>query len=319
MKKGIIIVAAVLVAVGAALFAAALVFARFDWSVLGTTQYETNDYAAEGDFQKIEIDTKSTDVALEPSGNDNCYVVCRERSNVKHAVTVEDGTLKITAVDERTWIDRIEFYTERLSMTVYLPQTAYEALVVSGSTGDVTVPGTFSFGSMDIQCSTGDVALSASVTGALRVKVSTGDIKVSGVHVGSAELTVSTGRVELSAVTCDGALSVAVDTGKTAMENVTCQNFSSTGDTGDITLKNVTAAEHFNIERSTGDVRFENSDAEEITVKTSTGDVTGTLRTEKIFVISTSTGRVRVPDTTVGGTCKITTGTGDVRIDLTSD
>lgn len=316
MKKGIAIVAAILVVVGAALFVAALISVRFDWSVLGTTRYETNHYAAEGDFQKIEIDTKSTDVALEPSGNDSCYVICRERSNVRHTVTVEDGTLKITAVDERTWIDRIEFYTARLSMTVYLPQTTYEALVVSASTGDVTVPGTFSFGSMDIQCSTGDITLSASVTGALRVKASTGDIKVSGAHVGSAELTVSTGRVDLSAVTCDGDLSVAVDTGKTAMENVTCQNFISTGDTGAVTLKNVTAAEKLDIERDTGDVRFDNSDAAEITVKTSTGDVTGTLRSAKIFTVRTSTGRVRVPESTTGGICRVTTSTGDVELSV---
>ena len=154
MKKSIIIVAAILVAAGVALFAVALVSAKFDWSALGTTQYETNNYAAEGDFQKIEINTKATDVTLEPSGNGNCYVVCRERTNVKHTVAVEEGTLKITAVDERTWIDRIEFYTERLTMTVYLPQNAYETLAVSGSTGDVIVPAAFSFGSADIRGTT---------------------------------------------------------------------------------------------------------------------------------------------------------------------
>ena len=318
MKKGIIIVAAILVAVGVALFAAALISARFDWSVLGTTQYETNEYAADGDFQKIEINTKATDVAFEPSGNGNCYVVCRERNNVKHTVAVENGTLKITAVDERTWIDRIEFYTERLSMTVYLPKNTYDALAVRGSTADVTVPEAFSFGSVDIRGSTGDVALSASVTGLLKVETSTGDVKVSGVRVGSAELTASTGKIDLSAVTCDGALSIEVDTGKTNMTDVTCGSFSSTGDTGDITLKNVVVAEGLTIRRDTGDVRFENSDAAEITVRTSTGDVTGTLRSAKIFMISTSTGDVRVPESTTGGICRVTTSTGDVKLGLSA-
>ena len=316
MKKGIIIVAAVLVAAGVALFAVALVSAKFDWSALGTTQYETNNYAAEGDFQKIEINTDRTDVTLEPSGNGNCYVVCRERTNVKHTVTVEEGTLRITAVDERTWIDRIEFYTQRLSMTVYLPQTAYEALTVSGSTGDVTVPKTLSFDSVDIRGSTGNVAIFAPVTGLLKVETSTGDISVSGAHVGSMALTVDTGKIDLSAVACEGALSIGVDTGRITMTDVTCQTFSSTGDTGDITLKNVVVAEGLSVTRDTGDVCFENSDAAEITVTTSTGNVTGTLRSAKTFQASSSTGRVRVPEGTTGGLCRITTSTGRIEITL---
>lgn len=101
------------------------------------------------------------------------------------------------------------------------------------------------------------------------------------------------------------------------MTNVSCADFVAGSDTGTITLKNVVATGSFSIESDTGDVRFENSDAAPISVKTSTGDVTGTLLSEKIFIAKTSTGRIRVPETTSGGKCEITTSTGDIKIDVT--
>ena len=49
--------------------------------------------------------------------------------------------------------------------------------------------------------------------------------------------------------------------------------------------------------------------------ETSTGKVKGHLLTDKIFVTSTSTGKVRVPSTESGGICKVTTSTGDILFD----
>ena len=51
-------------------------------------------------------------------------------------------------------------------------------------------------------------------------------------------------------------------------------------------------------------------------IKTSTGDVEGTLLSEKIFSIHTSTGKVKVPNTNNGGTCEIKTSTGDIEIQI---
>ena len=100
------------------------------------------------------------------------------------------------------------------------------------------------------------------------------------------------------------------------MTGVTCKALTSTGSTGKITLNNVVANDLLQIERSTGDVRLENCDAGEIKIKTSTGDVTGTLKSEKIFFASASTGKVRVPKTASGGICEITTSTGDIEIEI---
>ena len=55
-------------------------------------------------------------------------------------------------------------------------------------------------------------------------------------------------------------------------------------------------------------------DAAEIFIETDTGDITGTLLTEKVFDAHSDTGRVAVPKTGSGGSCKLNTDTGDIKV-----
>lgn len=298
MKKTMLIVAAVLTVFGLALFAGAFAASGWDFSKFSTVKMETNTCKAEGDFRDIEIRTDTADVAFALSTDGRCTVVCEERETQKHTVSVENGTLKIIAsADQRKWYEYIGIFTASESVTVYLPEESYGALVVDGDTGRVSIPEAFSFESVEI-------------------KTHTGDISIQGIRAGQLDLSASTGRIRVASVTCEGAVSARVSTGRTELTDVTCASLISTGSTGSITLKNVAAAGSMAIERDTGNVRFEGSDAAEITVKTDTGHVTGTLRTEKVFITKTDTGAVRVPDTTTGGRCEITTDTGDIRIEI---
>jgi DUF4097 and DUF4098 domain-containing protein YvlB len=81
-------------------------------------------------------------------------------------------------------------------------------------------------------------------------------------------------------------------------------------------MNNVIASGNYTIERSTGDVTFNGCDAAELLVEVSTGDVTGTLLTEKVFVVRSSSGKIDVPETITGGKCKITTSTGCIHIEI---
>ena len=51
-------------------------------------------------------------------------------------------------------------------------------------------------------------------------------------------------------------------------------------------------------------------------MKTNTGNITGTLVTDKVFLAHTDTGRIRVPTTTTGGRCELTTDTGNILLDI---
>ena len=298
MKKALLTAGAILTILGLAILGYVFYATGFDLSKLSTVKYETNTYAADGAFRDIEICTDVANVTLKPSDDGKCRVVCVEPEKAKHTVTVENGTLKITeSTKNLAWYEQIGILTASPSVTVYLPETAYDALAIESDTGRITLPGGFSFESVSLRSDTGDVEIGA-------------------VRAGVLSVTVSTGRVRASDAVCQGDLSVTVSTGKTELTNVRCANLTSRGDTGPITLKDVVAEGRMYVERDTGSVRFDNSDAAEITVKTDTGSVTGTLRTAKVFVARSDLGSVRVPDTTSGGRCEITTDTGSVRIEL---
>lgn len=278
MKKGFIIAFAVLTTLGLAIFTGAFVASGFDFSKFDAAKYETKVYSVEENFNDIEIDATKADITFKPSENGQFSAVCVERENVGFTFSVENRTLKVTENDTQAWYEYLMLSFKSVSVTLYLPSNDYRALKVENGTGHVTIPDCFSFESIDITTSTGDITLE-------------------GINAKTIDLSVSTGNIDVVSVTC-----------KTTLK--------AKASTGNIVLKNTVASDGFGIETSTGNVRFENCDAANIKIKTSTGNVTGTLRSAKIFVAKTSTGSVSVPDTTSGGNCEITTSTGNINIKI---
>ena len=271
-----LIVAALLVTIGAVLFAGAMTAYHWDFTRLSTGHFETNTYETSEEFSNIKMNTATGDVLFAASSDNICRVVCCEEE-MKCSVGVQDGTLSVDIIDDRAWYEHIGVILRSPKVTVYLPEAEYTSLVI---------------------------------------KESTGDIRVNNMTVGTLGLSSSTGEIIVSDVTCTGDMTASVSTGEVKMANVTCRNLFSRGSTGDIYFKNVRAAEKLSVERSTGDLVFDSSDAAEIFVKTSTGDVIGSLLSEKVFITESSTGDVDVPKTTAGGKCEIITSTGDIRIEI---
>ena len=311
-----LIIAASFVLVGGIIFGGVMSMLKWDFTKLSTVEYETNNYEITENFNNISIITDTADVVFVPSENQKASVVCREQKNMKHSVTVQNGKLVIEVVDTRKWYEYIGINLGTLKITVYIPQDEYGALFVKSSTGNVEIPTEFKFENIDISESTGNVTNYASASKNIIIKTSTGNIRVENVSAGTLDLSVSTGGITVSNVTCEGNVKTNVSTGKTNLTNIECKNVVSNGNTGAISLKNVIAAEKFAIERSTGDVEFNGCDAAEIFVKTDTGDVTGSLLSNKVFVVETDTGSADVPKTTTGGKCEITTSTGDINISI---
>ncbi len=331
--------------------------------------YEAKTYTVTEEFHSVSITSKTADITFVPASDGTCRVECAEKKRLTYTVGVEDGILKISQVDVRVWYERIFSFGKQPAIIVYLPKTAYDALEIIEATGDITLPADFTFGSIDITLSTGDIMCYASATGDVKIKGSTGDVRLEDVTVGSLDIAVSTGDVTLARVAATGDASVRVSTGDVTATDVTAESFKTNGSTGHATLANITAtnvsierdtgrttfagceatdivlenstgdvkltdvravrlvseagtsdltltntvvAEMLTVKRSTGDVEFMDSDAGEILVETDTGSVTGTLLSEKVFIVRTDTGRIDVPETVTGGKCKITTDTGKI-------
>lgn len=311
-----IVIAASLVFVGLIMFAAVMSKYKWDFSKLSTGKYETNTYEISEEFSNLSMNTDTADIIFALSDDGKCKVECYEEEKAKHSVAVQENTLVIKMIDERTWYDYIGINFGSPKITVYLPKAEYASLFIKESTGDIEIPKNFKFEGVDISSSTGDVNFFASASKLIKIRTSTGNVCVENTSAGTLDLSASTGRITVSNVICGGDANINVSTGRTNLNNIECKNLTSSGDTGDISLNHVIAAEKFSIKRSTGDVRFDGSDAAEILVETDTGDVTGTFLSEKIFFVETDTGSVDVPESITGGRCEITTDTGDIELDI---
>lgn len=312
-----LITAALLVIIGAVVFAAALFAYNGDFSKFSTAKYQTNTHEISEEFTDISIDTDTANIVFLPSDDGKCKVECYERENEKHSVKVENGTLKITYVDEREWYEYIGINIGSSRVSVYLPVGEYSSLKIKESTGNVTLTSDFGFEMIDIKTSTGNVHCDAALAESVKIKTNTGNIEILGVECSSLDLKASTGNITASDIKCAGDIKIEVSTGNTKLSSVSCEILTSKGDTGDILLKKVIASEKFTIETDTGDVDFNACDAAEIFVETDTGNVRGTLLSSKVFITETGTGKIDVPKSTVGGMCEITTSTGDIKISVT--
>ena len=113
-----------------------------------------------------------------------------------------------------------------------------------------------------------------------------------------------------------GAIKIESNTGDTRITDVKCQNLYLKANTGDMELTDVIAGEEIKIDLNTGDVSFKECDGKSIYVETVTGDVTGSFLSGKRFEVETNTGDAEVPDSSEGGTCRVKTNTGDVKLEI---
>ena len=294
--KAWLILATILVLMGAVLFAGVMSFLKWDFRNLAPLSYRTVTHEIQEPFDSISVNTNTANVIFALADDQKCKVTCYETDKESHSVNVKDGVLTITQEDQRSLYDYIGFYNESQQITIYLPETKYETLLLQGNTFDMEVPTGFLFQNAELILSTGDVYFGASVLDTLRIQGSTADIVAENMTAGFMDLSVSTGDITLT--------------------NITGTDLAATMSTGDISLHNVIAAQSFRIETSTGDVKFTDCDAADIQIKTRTGDVSGNFLTNKVFVTEVSTGDVNVPNTTTGGICRIQTGTGDIHLEI---
>lgn len=289
MKK-LVKISLVSLLVGVILMFAGLCLTGFDFKKLSPNIMQTNTYEISESFENISIDARSADVRFAPSTNGKCTVVFHENKGANHTISVSNNTLAVQATQQK-WYAYIGINVEAPSITIYLPESELNSLIVKTNTGDVNMPSSFTCYMAVVETNTGDVEWNASVHTTLSITTDTGDVKTAGMLATAIDLETDTGEIELS--------------------NVQCQTLSLEADTGDIDCENVIVAGKISIQTNTGDVDLEGCDASSLWIKTSTGDVRGRLLTDKTYVYKTSTGKVRVPDTT-GGRCEITTSTGDI-------
>ncbi len=313
--------ALLLIACGVVLFVVSACKHNGDITQLGKDQFEINNHEFEDEIIGFFVNTSSADIEFVPYDEHSTKIVCFELKKARHTVEYNEatGTISINVTDERKWYEQVGIFINSPRITIYLPEREYISMTLETHTGDVNIPNELLFDNITISTTTGNVKCSANTAEKLKIVTHTGNIQLNNVTTNELELDVTTGNINATNVKCNGNISVGVSTGDALLTDISCKSFKSVGNIGKLILTNVIASADFNLERSTGDIKFDACDANEIYAKTSTGSVTGTLRSQKTFITDTSTGSVDVPSGTSGGTCRIKTSTGRIKISLTQN
>lgn len=258
--------------------------------------YEKNSYEISEVFSNIDIDLSNGDIKILPSTDGKCNIECKELKNLKYSAMVSDNTLKITEEDDRYFFQKW-FGTGEAGVTIYLPENAYNSVMINNTTGDTYVEN-LRASTFSVECTTGDIHLeSSNVDGKVGLSVTTGDIIIK--HLSCSDITIDS------------------TTGDKYFSDISCNSIFVEGSTGDCNMTSVIAANKITIDVTTSDICFDKCDAAEIEIKATTGNVEGSFLTDKIVFAHTTTGKVNVPQSTVGGKCTIETTTGDIKITIT--
>ena len=190
---------------------------------------------------------------------------------------VQNNTLVISEVDTRRWYEHIGFNFAKSEVALLLPQSAYNALIFESDTGDLTVSGQISFAEIKVDADTSDISLDGITAQSIKIDIDTGDVLT---------------------------------------KNVNCDTLICDTTTGDVKLNGLIAVKSIDVSTDTGDVTLDGCDAQTLDIDTDTGNVKGTLLSDKTFETKTDTGHINVPKTTADEKCKITTDTGDIKINI---
>ena len=346
MNRGIKIalaVAACLVVAGLILGGVALLtggfrFENFQFGfgprTITQTELTPKTYVVRDAFRAIDVRSASGDVELRRSTDGSCRAECVECEGWTHTVEVRGGTLYVER-EIKAKNNLILGVSGRDVIELWLPETDYEALAVSASSGDVTIGAEYSFGTANVASTSGDVDFRAQVDGGLSVAATSGtlavtgvgcasltmsstsgDLYLSGVETGSVRLSGTSGNVSLENVAASGELYVHTTSGDVRMQSVTCRALEAESNSGEKTLTDVVAQDTFRVKSTSGDLLLTRCDAGSLRIESTSGEVSGSLRTEKIFITHTTSGDVRVPAGRSGGDCEIETTSGDIRIDI---
>lgn len=318
MKKATkiwLIIAAGLVVLGCVFVGCAFAAGGFRLEAFATESYETHSYTVEEPFSSLSVQLTTAKIEFCPT-DEMCRVVCKETNSVRYSVAVEEGTLRITESNTRSWYEYAGIWFESPKITVFLPENQYRSLQLNTKTGDAAIPADFSFESIQIDGTTASVRCAATALSKIEVRLTTGNCSLENSGAKQISLTTTTGNLTVQSLSCENRMFVKTSTGNIDLTSVRCGALSTESSTGIIAFEDVLVDGEMNIRNRTGDVRLQKSDAAEIAIETTTGNVRGSLCSEKVFSAQSKTGAVSVPRSVAGGKCEIITKTGDIKITL---
>ncbi len=274
-----------------------------------------------GPVTGLQAEVWSADLEILPSEDGSCSVSYPEVEKVSYAIEVEEGILTVRRLDQRKWYERIRLFSFSSStVTVRLPRGSYESLTAQSHSFGVEVGDGLTFNRATVKATSGSVHYLADAKEELNLSVTSGNLYVKGVCAKEIRGSVTSGTLELEDIACNN-LSLSGTSGATKLSKTTAsQSVAVKQTSGSVKLSEVVSRGDFSVKVTSGSVRLDRCDGESLAIETSSGSVRGTLRSPKVFNVTTTSGSVNVPPSVPHtGLCRIKTTSGDVNLTVVQE
>ena len=259
-KKIALLVAVLLVVLGAALGVGAALLGDLTLEGLDAQELVTETIPITEDFQNISINDSFSDIYFLPSEDDTCKLVFTRLTDVTYTAGVEGDTLAITGEDGRKWYEMIQFGSGsawgELEMVVYLPETQYRDLTITSGAGDLNIPSNFVFDFAFLVTASGDVVFRGGVEKALTLQTASGDILAENVRAESFTVNSSSGTIALNTVTVGGNLNLDSTSGEIDLTAVECGELMVNSSSGEIECSDVLAKISIQMHSDSGELQL---------------------------------------------------------------
>ena len=332
--KIFVILGAILLVAGVAVFVGGMTAGGWDFSILNTVRYTQKSYDAEGAVTSVHIEYSNAAISVEYSETAETVHIDypvrlneRGEETAQIEITEEGGTLAV--VEHVDWEKNLfqwslgnspavrivlparqnialDLYTQNGSVSLNADGEALPSLSLRSNNGSISVSGTLTVAEdAAFQTDNGSVNVSGvSAAGDLTLRTSNGSMRAENISADSLEARSSNGSLRLADIAAADSLTAKTNNG--AIELL-----------GDITAKMLT------VSTSAGDIAMHDGmiDAQEIAMTTELGSIEAEgsafagAQSDYTVLVSTGLGESNVSDS-VGGNRKLTlsTGTGDIRV-----
>ena len=297
--KIIVICAAfLLVAVGGLMIAVAAMKGNFDIENMKGLSYEMKTFEVTEAFSDIHVEDAECSVHILCATDGKCKVICPEKQDgsIYHTVTVSDGELSVQRYDIRKWYQYIGISFGTPDVEVYLPEEEYGKLALHSTAGSIQVDDGFIFENARLESTSGSVRMYSGVKKELTAESTSGRVTIQNAASETLAVKTSSGRIVLS--------------------HIRSGEITAKSTAGKIELTDVIAEKSLYARSISGGVALDRCDGGTIRIETTSGSVKGTILSDKIFITDSTSGSVKVPRSSAGGECEITTTSGSIAMEI---
>lgn len=289
----------------------------FDFENNGNVSYAERTETLSEKFVNVDADSLSGGIELFPSSADECVIECSESDNVRFDIKVDGDTLMVKRIDTRKWYQFIRIGFSKEYIKIYLPQGEYKDIALKTSSGKIVVNDGLTCDNLTATSTSGSIrAYTLNAEDTIELYSTSGSVVADTITAKNLTTSSTSGKTTIGNLEISGALDANATSGNIEISQVNCNSVSVDNSSGSIVLSGVISESSFDVSNTSGKIELLGCDAQSLDIKNISGGVRGTLLSDKVFVASSTSGKVRVPDTTQGGVCKVRTTSGSIDIDI---